>query len=151
MPHTDGPLSLCTLYFTVYPFCNFLIPRVGNSLLGSLLFRSKLLFLKNRSRHSLQKSDCEQITLVTLYKRVTHANRSCCSLKKSDVSDSLLICSVALKNQKIRIFPHVFGSFFIAFQLFKPKSESLPSLFGLSLYSILKSDRRDSLASLFTK
>ena len=59
--------------------------RVGNS-----LFRSKSLFLKR---------DCEQITLVTLYKRVMLANRSCRSLKMSNVSDSLMIRSFTLKNQ----------------------------------------------------
>ena len=37
-----------------------------------------------RSHNSLKRSNCEQITLITLYKRVARANRS---LTKSDMSD----------------------------------------------------------------
>ena len=71
------------------------------------------------SKSLILKSNCEQFAHVDLYKR---ANRSCCSLKKSNVSDLLEMranhsqkASDSLK--KLIVFP-----------LFMPKSESLPSL-----------------------
>ena len=90
------------------------------------------------------------LTLVALYKRVTQAKCSCCSLKKSDMSDSLF-CS---KKQAIRawkkcIFLHVFLPFSTAFP-FYAKERIVP--IGLcSIVLFLKSDGSDSLLSLFTK
>ena len=78
------------------------------SLFLSSLICSKLLIVK---------SDREQFAHVALYYRV---NRSLLSLKKSDVSDSLLI--------------RFFHMFFTFFTLFMPKRELLPSLFAHSLF-----------------
>ena len=86
-----------------------LFPRVGNSLFGSTLFRSKSLILNSdRDQFALvalykratvseslsllfNMSDREQIALVALYKRATMSESLSTSLKKSDVSDWLLI------------------------------------------------------------
>ena len=70
--------------------------RLGNSLFRSFALRSVAHFLEQlwaniRSLRSFQKIDCEQIPLISLYKRATWANRSGRSLKKSTVSDSLMI------------------------------------------------------------
>ena len=75
--------------------------RVGNSLFCSK--EQKEQPWANHYRRSLKKNDHEQIALVALYKRATMseslsslfkkerpwANRSCCSLQKSNVSKSL--------------------------------------------------------------
>ena len=69
-------------------------------LFRSSLFRSKSLFLK---------SNCERFAL---YRRVMRANWSRCSLKKSDVSDSLVILSFALKKRAICSIKFVFLTVF---------------------------------------
>ena len=69
-------------------------------LFRSSLFRSKSLFLK---------SNCERFAL---YRRVMRANWSRCSLKKSDVSDWLVICSFALKKRAICSIKFVFLTVF---------------------------------------
>ena len=112
---------------------------------------------------SVKKSNCEQNALITLYKSFMQANRSHRSLKKSAVSDSRF-CSQK-KNyslKTINIFHHVFDSF-SQFFLFMPMSESLQSLFALSLFfkeqweqfALIALYRRatvsESLQSLFTK
>ena len=110
-----------------------------------------------------KKSDCEQNALVTLYKSFMQANRSHRSLKKSAVSD-LRFCSQkkSYSLKTINIFHHVFDSF-SQFFLFMPMSESLQSLFALSLFfkeqweqfALIALYRRatvsESLQSLFTK
>ena len=103
--------------------------KVVNSHFSSFVFvhcRSKLLILK---------SNCEQFALFVSRR----------SLKKIDMSDSLLICVLSTSSnslQKIHIFV-CFWPFFPVVPLFMPKSESLPSSFAQSLF--LKSDGSDSL------
>ena len=101
-------------------------------LFRSSLFRSKSLFLK---------SNCERFAL---YRRVMRANWSRCSLKKSDVSDSLVICVFALKKRAICSIKFVFLTVFTVFPLFMPKNESRLSLFAPSLFS-----KRESLFCSF--
>ena len=86
--------------------------RVGNS-----LFRSKSLILKSGCEGfalvALSKSDHEWITFVALYKRATWVkNPFGCSLKKSDMSDSL-----SKNKQFARKNIHIFCMFLTAFPL----------------------------------
>ena len=109
----------------------------------SLIRSSLFLFSLICSKLLIVKSDREHFAHVALYKRV---NRSLLSLKKSDVSDSLLI--------------RIFHMFFTFFPLFRPKRELLPSLFAHSLFlkerlhsrrSLQTSDcERFALVALFT-
>ena len=70
-------------------------------------------------------------SFLTLFKKEwLCANRSRRSLKKSDVSDLLLICSFALKKRAIRSKQIVVSTkFFTVFHLFMPKSDSILLLF----------------------
>ena len=64
----------------------------------------------NCSRRSSQKSDHEWIALITLYKRVMRAN--------SNMSYSLVICSVALKKRVICQKYVIFTMFLTVFHCF---------------------------------
>ena len=114
----------------------------------------KLLFTKERqwaipSHHSLQKSDCEQLAQVALYKRAMWVIRSW--LRKS-----------LLKNEQITQKIHIFCMFFCQFFPLFPKSKLYPSLFAHSLFFKEQLERfapvahykrttlRDSLLLLFT-
>ena len=68
------------LLFRSFALCSFALS------LKITHFKEQLLAIG--SHCILQKSECEWFAHVTLYER---ANHSCCSLKKSNVSDSLLI------------------------------------------------------------
>ena len=105
---------------------------------------------------ALKKSDCEQIALVALNKRVTVSNllmkkewlcvKRSCSIKKSDMRDSLVIWANCLK--KIIFSP------FLCPRVKRSHRSSLScSSLSCSLLScsFLKSDRSDSLLSLLTK
>ena len=85
----------------------------------------------NRSYRSLKKSNCEQSALSTIYKRVMRGNYSRNSLKKSDLSDAIVIQWFAPKKL---YFSPFFWQFFTTFPLFMPKSKSLLSLFAMSLF-----------------
>ena len=104
----------------------------------SLLFHSKSL---------IWKSNCKWFSHVALYKRVMWANRSCSSLKKSDVNDSLMIrenCSWKTSEK------FVFFIWFLQFSpFFRPKSKLLPLLFAHLLF--LNGDLSNSLPWFFTK
>ena len=78
------------------------------------------------------------------------AKRSRYSFNKSDMSDSLLI-RVNRSQKSIDLLEKncIFRMFFTAFPLFMPKSKSL--LLLLLCCSFLKSERNNSLSSLFTK
>ena len=109
----------------------------------------------------VKKSNLEQMALVTLNKRAPMcANGSCPYLKKSDISDLLVIQGNRWK--KICIF-HIFWQFFTAFPPFMPQSESLTSLLAPSLvfkeqqeqFAFVtlykRANMRESLPSLITK
>ena len=122
-------------------FCSFTLCSFALSLFALL---PQIALFKERpwgihSHCSLKKSDRELITLIslykratvseslsshcTLYKRVTRANCSCCSLRKSAMSDSFMICSFALKKWAILkklfvVLTMFFWQFFTAFPLF---------------------------------
>ena len=117
------------------------------SLIRSLLFCSKSLIFR---------SFRERFTHITLYKRVN------CSLKKSGVSDLLVIrvnrsqrtSELLAKNEQIackeranRLKNSYFCMFLTNFPLFMPKSKSLPPIIGSFSESVLS----DSLPLLFTK
>ena len=117
------------------------------SLIRSLLFCSKSLIFR---------SFRERFTHITLYKRVN------CSLRKSGVSDSLVIrvnrlqrtSELLAKNEQIackeranRLKNSYFCMFLTNFPLFMPKSKSLPPIIGSFSESVLS----DSLPLLFTK
>ena len=92
----------------------------------------------NCSCHSLQKSNHEPIALVALYKKMTRVNRSYRLLKKSNMSDSIVICSFALKKRVIHKKKFVVFIMFLTvitvFPLFMPKSKSLLLLFAPLLF-----------------
>ena len=105
---------------------------------GNLLFRSKLLNLK---------SNHERITLVAIYKRAPVPESLSFSLKKSGVSDLVMIwanCSQKTSDcAKKSYILYIFDSF-TDFPFFMPKSELLPSLFAHC--SFVKSNGSDLLS-----
>ena len=98
--------------------------------------------------HSYQRASVSDSLFSHFKKEPLWANRSCCSLqksdkskslsmlfKKSDMSYSLLICSFDSQETKENCsFHHVFDSYSLFFPFFMPKSESLPLLFSPSLF-----------------
>ena len=105
---------------------------------GNLLFRSKLLNLK---------SNHERITLVAIYKRAPVPESLSFSLKKSGVSDLVMIWANCSKKTsdcaKKSYILYIFDSF-TDFPFFMPKSELLPSLFAHC--SFVKSNGSDLLS-----
>ena len=98
-----------------------------------------------------KKERREQIAVIALYRRVMRANCNGHSLKKSDVSDSVVISSFALKNEQIT---RKFRSFHYVVTVFHCFSPSLcpraNSSHCSSLHrSLKKSDGSDLLTPLF--
>ena len=91
------------------------------------------------------------LTLVALYKRVTQAKCSCCSLKKSDMSDSLF-CSKkqAIRAWKKLYFSSCFFTIFHCFSLLCPRANR--SYWSLLHCSFLKKRReRFALVTLYKR
>ena len=70
------------------------------------------------SRRSLQKSNLERISHVTLYKRAAWANHSCRSLKKSNVSDLIVIQANLLQKTSDSLENSFFSYVLTIFHLF---------------------------------
>ena len=101
-------------------------------------------------RRSLIKSDREGIALVALYKRVTVSESLSISLKKSGVSDSLVIRANHSQKRAIRLKKNYFSNVFDSFPPLYAKRANLSHCSLLSR-SFLKRDGIDFLSSLFTK
>ena len=99
--------------------------------------------------HSLIKSNGEPIVLVALYKRVMRANRSHCSLKKSNVSD----CDSLFHSHKNELFAkksffyHVFDSFSLLFPFYTQEWIAPVALRSITLFS--KRRERFALVTLY--
>ena len=137
--------------------CFTLSVRFGNSLFRSLIFRSKSLILKidhERFAHvALYKeqpwTNHKQFTHIALYRR---ANFSRHSLKKSDVSDLLVILSNSLQKTSDSLEKFVFCMFLTVFPIFYHQERFTPdALCSLLMRSFLKSDLSNLLPLLYTQ
>ena len=123
---------------------------MSNSLLS--LFKKEQPWA-NRSRLSFKKSDHEGIALVTLYKRETLSKSRMISLKKSNISDLLMIranCSKKISNLLKKTYYCMFLTNLDSFSPFVCPRANRLSCYLLSR-SFLKSKGSDSFSSLFKK
>ena len=123
---------------------------MSDSLLS--LFKKEPLWA-NQSRLTLKKSNCEQIAFVAVYNRATLSKLLSIHLKKSDISDSLVIQANRFQKTSDSLEKNVFFICFrqfTVFLLFYAKRAN-PSCRSSLSRSFLKIDGINLLLLLFTK